>query len=76
MADAVSDVVRRVAGCRQVGVRPSGGLRLWDVQFLGERILYELSLQEAMVSYGGTTPSQVRKPCAGSGPSRGRVRGA
>ena len=44
----------------QVGVRPSGGLRLWDVRFAGVRIVYELSLQEAMVSFGGTTPSQVR----------------
>ena len=43
----------------QVGVRPSGGLRLWDVQFAGTRIIYELSLQEAMISFGGTTPSQV-----------------
>ena len=45
-----------------MGVRPSGGLRLWDVRFAGVRIVYELSLQEAMVSFGGTTPSQVRAP--------------
>jgi hypothetical protein len=43
----------------QVGVRASGGIRLWDIQFMGERIAYEISLQEAMISYGGTTPSQV-----------------
>ena len=47
---------------RQVGVRPSGGLRLWDIQFGGERIVYELSLQEAMISFGGTTPSQACDP--------------
>jgi diamine oxidase len=42
-------------------VRPSGGLRLWDIQFGGERIIFELSLQEAMISFGGTTPSQARR---------------
>lgn len=46
----------------QVGVRPSGGLRVWDVRFGGERVAYEISLQEAMVSYGGATPSQVCTP--------------
>ena len=43
----------------QVGIRPSGGLRLWDIQFNGQRIVYELALQEAMMSAAGTTPSQV-----------------
>ncbi|CAL5220606.1 g2648 [Coccomyxa viridis] len=42
----------------QVGIRPSGGLRLWDIKFGGQRIVYELALQEAMMSGGGTTPSQ------------------
>ena len=46
----------------QVGIRPSGGLRLWDIKFGGQRIVYELALQEAMMSGGGTTPSQV--PCS------------
>ena len=43
----------------QVGIRPSGGLRLWDIRFNGQRIVYELALQEAMMSGAGTTPSQV-----------------
>lgn len=43
----------------QVGIRPSGGLRLWDIRFNGERLVYELALQEAMMSAAGTTPSQV-----------------
>ena len=43
----------------QVGIRPSGGLRLWDIQFNGQRIVYELALQEAMMSAAGATPSQV-----------------
>ena len=43
----------------QVGVRASGGLRLWDIRFLGERIVYELSLQEILASYSGITPATV-----------------
>lgn len=43
----------------QVSVRPSGGIRVWDVRFNGERIAYEVALQEAMISQGGATPSQV-----------------
>ncbi|EIE26972.1 amine oxidase catalytic domain-containing protein [Coccomyxa subellipsoidea C-169] len=42
----------------QVSIRPSGGIRIWDVRFGGERIAYEIALQEAMISYGGATPSQ------------------
>lgn len=44
----------------QVGCRPASGLRLWDVKFGGERIVYELALQEALVSLSGATPSQAR----------------
>ncbi len=44
----------------QVGTRPASGPRLWDVRFGGERIVYELALQEALVSVSGTTPSQAR----------------
>lgn len=32
------------------------GLGLWDVKFRGERILYELGLQEAMAHYAGADP--------------------
>ena len=46
----------------QVGCRPASGLRLWDVKFGGERIVYELALQEALVSLSGATPSQARSP--------------
>ena len=46
----------------QVSIRPSGGIRIWDVRFGGERIAYEIALQEAMISYGGATPSQVTHP--------------
>ena len=50
---------QRLGHMMQVGIRPSGGLRLWDIQFNGQRIVYELALQEAMMSTTGTTPSQV-----------------
>ena len=51
---------RAISPCvLQVGIRPSGGLRLWDIRFNGQRIVYELALQEAMMSGAGTTPSQV-----------------
>lgn len=35
------------------------GLGLWDVKFGGERILYELGLQEAMAHYAGEDPLAV-----------------
>jgi primary-amine oxidase len=35
------------------------GLGLWDVQFKGERILYELGLQEAMAHYAGNDPMSI-----------------
>ncbi|GBF94703.1 amiloride-sensitive amine oxidase [Raphidocelis subcapitata] len=36
-----------------VGNKPTSGMRLWDIRFKGERIVYELSLQEEMAAYGG-----------------------
>jgi len=38
--------------------RPSQGAALLDVRFKGERILYELSIQEAHASYSGTRDNQ------------------
>ncbi|KAJ6512644.1 amine oxidase catalytic domain-containing protein [Mycena sanguinolenta] len=34
------------------------GMSLWDVQFRGERILYEISPQEALAVYSGSDPHQ------------------
>jgi primary-amine oxidase len=34
------------------------GVALYDIQFRGERIIYELGLQEAMVHYAGDDPQQ------------------
>lgn len=36
-----------------VGNKPTAGPRLWDIRFKGDRIVYELSMQEAMAAYGG-----------------------
>ena len=38
-------------------VSPSIGLQLFDIQFAGERIAYEISLQEIAVLYTGYTPA-------------------
>ncbi|KAK6371693.1 hypothetical protein LTS17_008516 [Exophiala oligosperma] len=34
------------------------GMRLYDIKFKGERIIYELGLQEALAHYAGTGPGQ------------------
>lgn len=38
-------------------VSPSIGLELFDVKFQNERILYEISLQEVVVTYSGFSPT-------------------
>lgn len=38
------------------GLSSLTGMRVFDVRFKGERILYELSVQEAMSVYGSVTP--------------------
>jgi hypothetical protein len=35
------------------------GINLWDIRFKGERIVYELALNEAIGNYGGNDPFQV-----------------
>lgn len=32
-------------------LRPVSGIALWDLKFRGERIVYELSLQELFIAY-------------------------
>ncbi|KAL5021360.1 hypothetical protein ScPMuIL_000515 [Solemya velum] len=41
-----------------VRVRTMTGLQIFDVRFQGERVAYELSLQEVVVFYGGYGPTQ------------------
>ena len=40
-------------------VRTSSGLQLFDIRFNGERIVYELSAQEATAFYSGWSPMQM-----------------
>lgn len=37
----------------------STGLGVWDIKFKGERIIYELGLQEAMAHYAGDDPMSI-----------------
>jgi primary-amine oxidase len=37
----------------------STGLGVWDIKFKGERIIYELGLQEAMAHYAGNDPMSI-----------------
>ncbi|XP_069807896.1 amine oxidase [copper-containing] 3-like [Dendropsophus ebraccatus] len=39
------------------GVNVNSGLRLYDIKFKGERIVYELSIQEAISVYGSNAPT-------------------
>lgn len=39
------------------GLSPLRGMRAFDIRFRGERIIYELSVQEAMSVYGSVTPN-------------------
>ncbi|NXY00038.1 AOC3 oxidase, partial [Centropus bengalensis] len=39
------------------GMNPNSGPRLFDIRYRGERIVYELSLQEAIAVYGSNCPA-------------------
>ncbi|XP_061568309.1 retina-specific copper amine oxidase [Cololabis saira] len=41
------------------GLSALTGMRVFDVRFRGERIVYELSVQEAMSVYGSVTPGMI-----------------
>ncbi|XP_075771715.1 diamine oxidase [copper-containing] [Pelodiscus sinensis] len=41
-------------------LRSSAGLQLFDLRFNGERLAYELSVQEAVAFYGGSTPAAMQ----------------
>ncbi|KAK8847701.1 hypothetical protein IAR55_005560 [Kwoniella newhampshirensis] len=42
-----------------LGFERDMGLNLWDINFRGERIIYEITPQEAMAQYSGTDPHQA-----------------
>jgi primary-amine oxidase len=41
------------------GLSSLTGMRVFDIRFKGERIVYELSVQEAMSVYGSITPGMI-----------------
>ncbi|XP_066538654.1 amiloride-sensitive amine oxidase [copper-containing] [Hoplias malabaricus] len=41
-------------------VRSSAGLQIFDLRFNGERVAYEISLQEAIAFYSGDTPAAMQ----------------
>ncbi|KAM6174662.1 LOW QUALITY PROTEIN: amine oxidase [copper-containing] 3-like [Erethizon dorsatum] len=41
------------------GLGAFGGLRVFDVRFQGERVAYEVSVQEALAVYGGNSPAAM-----------------
>lgn len=45
--------------CFAFGLSSLTGMRVFDVRFKGERIIYELSVQEAMSVYGSMTPGMM-----------------
>lgn len=42
------------------GIRATAGLQVFDLRFNGERIAYEISLQEAIAFYSGDTPAAMQ----------------
>uniref|UniRef100_A0A8C8VN60 Amine oxidase n=1 Tax=Pelusios castaneus TaxID=367368 RepID=A0A8C8VN60_9SAUR len=56
-----------------VRLRSSAGLQLFDVRFNGERLAYELSVQEAVAFYGGSTPAAMQTKYVDAGWGMGTV---
>ncbi|KAM3597772.1 uncharacterized protein V6R79_008993 [Siganus canaliculatus] len=54
------------------GLSSVTGMRVFDVRFRNERILYELSVQEAMSAYGSVTPGMMMTKFLDSGIGIGR----
>ncbi|CAF98843.1 unnamed protein product, partial [Tetraodon nigroviridis] len=49
------------------GVRSSAGIQIFDLRFNGERVAYEVSLQEAIAFYAGDTPAAMQTKYIDSG---------
>ncbi|NXC44783.1 AOC1 oxidase, partial [Penelope pileata] len=54
-------------------LRSSAGLQLFDVRFGGERVAFELSVQEAVAFYGGETPAAMQTRYMDAGWGMGSV---
>lgn len=53
------DNIRYMRWSFNYSVSPSRGIQLFDVKFQGERIVYELSMQEIVVLYSGHSPAAM-----------------
>ncbi|NXW12091.1 AOC1 oxidase, partial [Fregetta grallaria] len=54
-------------------LRSSAGLQLFDLRFNGERLAYEVSVQEAVAFYGGHTPAAMQTKYMDAGWGMGSV---
>ncbi|NXN97401.1 AOC1 oxidase, partial [Rhinopomastus cyanomelas] len=54
-------------------LRSSAGLQLFDLRFNGERLAYEVSVQEAVAFYGGNTPAAMQTKYMDAGWGMGSV---
>ncbi|XP_051970653.1 amiloride-sensitive amine oxidase [copper-containing]-like isoform X2 [Xyrauchen texanus] len=54
-------------------VRSSAGLQIFDLRFNGERIAYEIGLQEAIAFYSGDTPAAMQTKYIDAGWSMGTL---
>ncbi|NXY83474.1 AOC1 oxidase, partial [Alcedo cyanopectus] len=54
-------------------LRSSAGLQLFDLRFNGERVAYEVSVQEAVAFYGGNTPAAMQTKYMDAGWGMGSV---
>ncbi|KAB5594148.1 Primary-amine oxidase [Ceratobasidium theobromae] len=57
-ADKNAQYVEWMGWSLYLGFNRDTGLTLWNIKFKGERIIYELALQEAIAQYGGNDPVQ------------------
>ncbi|KIY73996.1 amine oxidase catalytic domain-containing protein [Cylindrobasidium torrendii FP15055 ss-10] len=57
--DQATQYVTWMGWSMHLGFTRDMGLNLWNIGFKGERIIYELSPQEAIAQYGGNDPFQT-----------------
>ncbi|QRW02291.1 primary-amine oxidase [Ceratobasidium sp. AG-Ba] len=58
-ADKKQQYVEWMGWSFYLGFNRDTGLTMWNIKFKGDRIIYELSLQEAIAHYGGNDPVQA-----------------
>ncbi|QRV88148.1 primary-amine oxidase [Ceratobasidium sp. AG-Ba] len=58
-ADKKQQYVEWMGWSFYLGFNRDTGLTMWNIKFKGDRIIYELSLQDAIAQYGGNDPVQA-----------------